>query len=550
MSVIRYLHAWTILLPLLASGACKKRQDSSDLLNTSGIPTEMLAFRAIFHGETKSLVASREELDRTFHLPTPNLSEPPAVTSADAFLNELGKRYAQARPENVFAMARRLPIDDAALRELKPVTQPVTFILVPGVFGEFIVTKPMSDVFDEKNPSPLAGDLSRALARATDASLKEDERYDLGTFSKTNRPLAEHFGFATHFEGERPLYHLIRLEMARLSLESLGKNEDVATIYVRRLRKLFQLVPPPGPVYLIGYSRGAAVALSMLDKARNDEWFKSVRGMVALGGVIYGSDLADQTTVKDSKLQKQMTIIKELADSLEVPDQVDSSQKVAVYTRNTGRWQVFLTKIVALSFTQIVNTVRDYRGVNLGELSFFIKTIWTDLKLNDFVSDYSNNVRRFKILVDSALAAGDELTTAKRLAWWREHTVPEHLAYHAITATMADPKEAGAMAEGKLSYDSGSVDYRYLLSGYRDYVKATGLRLNDSQVSVHKAQFWPELHPLLNPRQRPFKSTHLALLGTHHWALALRVVNENKDGQQNPFPRAALLKSLAIYLGQ
>ena len=50
-----------------------------------------------------------------------------------------------------------------------------------------------------------------------------------------------------------------------------------------------------------------------------------------------------------------------------------------------------------------------------------------------------------------------------------------------------------------------------------------GKQLNDGQVSVDRAMFWPALVKQLNPKQPDFRSTFLGIHGGHHWNLALPV---------------------------
>lgn len=99
-------------------------------------------------------------------------------------------------------------------------------------------------------------------------------------------------------------------------------------------------------------------------------------------------------------------------------------------------------------------------------------------------------------------------------------------------------------------YNHLSVDFTRLLGSYQSLKSLGDLHNNDSQVSLHKSIFHPELAPLLNSKQKIFKATPLALFHTHHWGLTLRSVtqiNGNKIEQKTePFPRKALLQAALL----
>jgi hypothetical protein len=170
--------------------------------------------------------------------------------------------------------------------------------------------------------------------------------------------------------------------------------------------------------------------------------------------------------------------------------------------------------------------------------------------LTNPAGDYSNNIKRFKKLIEQATAGVDSMTTATRLAWWNTHTVPAAgITFYSVNASMADP-DAGdaekAFMANHATFSPGSPDDQFLINGYRGMVKASGgVTLNDSQMVPGKSRFWAALAPLLNPAQAPLHAEWLGLLGTHHWGLALQVVSKPTDGALNPYPRVALLEAVA-----
>ena len=117
-----------------------------------------------------------------------------------------------------------------------------------------------------------------------------------------------------------------------------------------------------------------------------------------------------------------------------------------------------------------------------------------------------------------------------------------------MTAAMANPEASElekSIFDGPLGYSKRSYDDLMLLQNRLDYESLGKISLNDSQVSVAQAMFLPEAAASLNSANSGLKTQMLGTLGTHHWGLALRIVNAMKDGRTNPFPREALLKALA-----
>ena len=174
---------------------------------------------------------------------------------------------------------------------------------------------------------------------------------------------------------------------------------------------------------------------------------------------------------------------------------------------------------------------------------------------------YNTDILRFNRLAEAAVQGVSELTTDSRLAWWRTHNVPTSVRYYSVSATMADP--SSELVNNKWGYNPGSPDDVGLIKNWQDFQKVAvggeyaGTALNDSQVAIQKTVFWPQLIASLNPANTGLRSTELAILGTHHWGLALPIVTQVRklgpdDGpgllKTNPFPRVALMKALALAL--
>ena len=66
-------------------------------------------------------------------------------------------------------------------------------------------------------------------------------------------------------------------------------------------------------------------------------------------------------------------------------------------------------------------------------------------------------------------------------------------------------------------------------------------------MNLIKSFYWEELNELLNPeyKKENMPITPLAIFGVHHWAFAFPVAAPNRLGNESPFPRITLLRSLA-----
>jgi hypothetical protein len=260
----------------------------------------------------------------------------------------------------------------------------------------------------------------------------------------------------------------------------------------------------------------------------------------------------------------QMGAVSELIDNLKYTNE-ESGFFCKVKCENGKAWFKLLTDVSktfpAVTFSSLkdlYNSLLEKRGFDFNSslsLTLYLAQqygliaegtgIWNNLtSLVD--KNYDLNISRFRIFVKSLLVAAPQLTTYDRMQWWKSNLIPTNIHYYAIAGTLIDPEINPDVAESQIG--SGPFfgqDYKSLLANYRDFANINHAKLNDSQMSVQKVRFWPELNMILNPAQEKYPATFLGVLGAHHWALALSVVNANKDGSKNPFPRTQLIESLA-----
>jgi hypothetical protein len=156
------------------------------------------------------------------------------------------------------------------------------------------------------------------------------------------------------------------------------------------------------------------------------------------------------------------------------------------------------------------------------------------------------------MFISEILKAVEELKSSNRQQWWRSHTLPRHIQYLSLAATMVDPQsspDAASIYKSNEGY-SDSLDDKSLIENMRQYKTITGVSMNDSQVALHQTLFLPQIISNLNPANSGLTIKPLGVLETHHWGVSLQVVNKMKDGRINPFPREKVLLSLAAYLNQ
>ena len=126
------------------------------------------------------------------------------------------------------------------------------------------------------------------------------------------------------------------------------------------------------------------------------------------------------------------------------------------------------------------------------------------LGLHNFIFGYTSSVKRFKKLIRESIHSLENLSYTGRINWWKQNTIPSDLKYFAITGVMEDSRydNEELIESEKWGFYQGKdlPDYKLLLrQSFYDIKNFSGVELNDSQVSVHRAMFWPELHMKLNP---------------------------------------------------
>ena len=545
-------------------------------------------FRNVFAGALGAGY-SEQDVKKLIYAPSNEILYPPSGDFKDgaSFLKAAAHSVARLNPVNLYQLGAAIPLSPVPESEIESTLRTTgsnindrpTIVVVPGIFGEFIDCRSFEEVFSK--PQTAYGTYwENALKVDNDPKHRIDMGYSLADYGYQLRDIKDLVSVGSvDDKNGKPLVNIVLLNTKKLSLESIGDVSEKAEIFNRRLNKFFKIAGTPKNLIVLGYSRGTVVGLDMMATANahsaDNPWIKSVRAMVALGGVTYGSDLADLATnsmgaAPPPLSARQLVALEKFGNALTImPDNASAQTKSAIVAKNLEAWGGFAADLIKAGASDIGTMVRDapkqwannrklladgWRIDLNGPVSLVVQIFLHTLRLDHVSRDYNLNVLKGKKLIEAMVTGAKQLSKAERLKWWGKTVVPtEGIRYYSIAGTMVDPREtehdAADLAIFPKSYNTQLLDYPLLVNNYRGLRSVFGVKINDSQMSVNQVRFWPEIATKLNPAQKPMNHTFLALLGTDHWNLALRQVNVMKEGSlanpYNPFPREALLKAIA-----
>ncbi len=421
----------------------------------------------------------------------------------------------------------------------------LTFVIVPGVLGEFIDTRAFEEVFARSSSFRTQWETAANQARAMDS------RFDLESFSVKPQKISElvNAGSIDDSQG-KPLVKLVILRTYLGSMDSVGSNVEKAAVFNRRLQIYMNLMKDQN-VILMGYSRGTPLALEMITQAQAQglSYLKNVKAVVSYAGVVSGSALADVTDDLNTDSGKQLAAAKILLSKLQTSNSIwDRPQKLS---ENTLAINQFLFAVAGNSKFDPNAFLASARSGDSKTVMALITKMLGELGFMS-VYDFNGHVNRVKFFIGQVLNAVEELKSRSLVSWWKTHNLPRNIQYLSIAAAMVDPdksqmeKNIFDLREGY----SDSLDDQSLIENQRTYAKLTGVSMNDSQVALYQSLFLPEIIRGLNPQNANLNIKSLGILQTHHWGVSLQVVNKMKDGRLNPFPRESVLLALAAYLNQ
>ncbi len=467
------------------------------------------------------------------------LNAAPSLEAAAQIVRDMVYSQIALQPKSQ-ALPQDAVVFDALIKKRQ-----LTFVIVPGLLGEFIQTRAFEEVFSRPSSYQKTW---QSLALKSGLT---DPRLDLQKFADENRPIGEMIDAASiDDKSGKPLIKVIILTTKLGSLESVGDNVKQAQVFNRRLEKYVQISHDQNLV-LLGYSRGTPLALEMITQAQkqNLSYFSKVKGLVAHAGVIMGSSLADLTADESTESGRLFAGARELADSLQYSH--DPLLHAVKYAENSAAIAKFVGLVALNTKPNFLSTLKTIQNGDFHATSALILGMIDQLKLL-MITDFNGHVSRVKTLISEILISVEQLRTGPSKQWWTSHDLPKNIDYYSLSAVMVDKDRGGieqTVYQAHEGYDD-TLDDDGLLDNKRTYEKATGIALNDSQVAIHQSQFLPGVIAGLNPHNQDLNFQSLGILQTHHWGVSLKAVNAESDGRVSPFPREKILQALAIYLNQ
>ncbi len=558
--------------------------------------------------------------DQLTYLLPPDLADllkqgglPTSQADAAESLRKIGQQFADRYATDLFHVGREAGGEDLIGKvNQKLASKNVTLIIVPGYVGEWAAVNPFSEVVNDEK-SEYAKQFQKNLDNSSDKSIILDSNFDMSLVTNAHIPVwrrgmdLENLNSvakeAVVLGGGIPLSAIFktptfkqvaddysRFRKSQLldkyfdagsidvdgkaqvkaviftnpafSLESVQNIEDTAQIYLRRLNKYIELMNQKNEEYIIlGYSRGTPIALEMLARANEDlekyPWLKQMKAMVSMGGVVYGSAIADlylQGKLNSRRQASEGT--KEFKTLAAVNGYIDGAYNLSLIDPQP------LIELLEGS---------DKDG---GSLPAFNLRATLEMKTELGIV----TPQKIALLAEKAFDGILGMTTKARLDWWRKNTLPKNVVYYGMPAVMAGPIDAlkptpgsasdlsltaaisdqdyKALANSEVAYeDSRSADNKQLKGNYKSYVEATSEKtnegiqaLNDSQMALYKVVFWPKINAQLNSSYKSgYKTKLLGVVGTHHWGIAYtHGLNAGTNMKQyyNNFPRTAFLKAI------
>jgi hypothetical protein len=518
----------------------------------------LFVFRNLFYTYLKQSNYPDERIQQLIFMPPKEiLQEPTYGSSPEQGFADLRSTFARYRASHLYETGLKIPFHKIPQPEQTfAKSGPITIVLIPGILGEFIEKRP----FEEALETGQFWQKNHILLNTSRFPV-----YSLEHLKPIEEPLAKSVSLGSiDAPSGNPLINVIFLRPQMASLETVGTLQSNNDIYIKKLDLLFSLLSPTDlqNVYIMGYSRGLPVALDLISRTWKERathpWIHNVRGVVGLGGVFYGTELAD-----DAMDPTESTVTsKGVATLTWVGREIQPVTNPSQLAINTQKWAQVGYEFANLN-SRVSNAQSDVTRIDSAALqvdkmdlmataTLLWNTAFTQLNLRAAVSDYNGNVARYKHFISEAYKGLETLGTKQRMAWWKANTIPGHIKIFSITGSMPDMPR-GDKPSPLLDFDGygkNTTDFSGSLRGsfYTLTTVSNGNELNDSQATNYGSRFWPKLTRVINPSQQPLQHYYLGALGTHHWGMAFPIAFKSESGRVNPFPRLALLKSVGTFL--
>eukprot|EP01137_Pigoraptor_chileana_P036347 Opistho-2@31789 len=509
-------------------------------------------FRDIFATYAEDAGFNKTQIDDLIYFPTQDMFDvlsSPSLDDLDAVFN--ARSQSDVRKAGIERGHSRIADIDRVLLNRE---NPITIMVFPGIFGEFITHIPFEELFANGRMSAF----SRRFRELHATAAREDRTdgvFDLFAMADVDVSLTEILDIASIDSRDgRALANFVYMRPRMASMETLGSLEENRATYIRRLGKFFRVVGQDiGDVFFVGYSRSTPVVMDLVANIAKREaelpWAKKVRGIVGLDGVVWGTPLADCAFADQPPASECGDLQIAVTQLLSLADALTPNNNRSTVLSNTYKWGSTLSRILSTFITGgLPEAMKKYSVVSpsiQATWSGIIRKMFFDeFDLGSFAKSYTKNVERFRLLVKKAVNGAMVLTTKARLDWHRANELPSDRAYVAISATQYDPELVGP---SHIDPKKTSPDYFFLRTCYYQIYDFAKSRLNDGQVPVQRELFSSSIHMSLNAKQTPYKFFWATVVGSDHWGDAFPVAFDTNDKWVNPFPRSVFAKTIANY---
>lgn len=492
--------------------------------------------------------------------PPPSVLNIPLQKTPEATILAYQQSLQPIRPLDLYYEGIDQPFE---VQDNQPPLEPMTMILFPGFLQEFFGDY-LADLCVD---SHFAKEFQTRFDEAIDAS-KIDHRYSVKDQGQIKAPLNELVkAFSLDDELGQPLVRIIYLKPIFGSMESFSSMDDVVPAYLRRLDKVFKIIPIPDRLFLAGHSMGvmrASHALSTIHKSNaKPAWYESLKGIVSFNGAIWGSSMADAQDTKGTLVHALVEAGEQLLKMPESPTlgktraQIIAAQAVSllaavgIMTERVINEPKIQGELDISYLEKLGNKILHEVGLSVKDIPTIIKSAFS---WKDQGSPITPKVtRRIKDFISCIFKAMNELTLSSRIDWFRNHILPTNIPYYSIASTLPGPPTPDHFADSHdLSergfYNMRTMDYRAMRIFYYDSFAIDQVLIQDGLVGLHKARWLPELHQLANPNQDPYEEKFLGILGSTHINILLGEMFPSEQERAEGFPRHLLLKSLHRYL--
>lgn len=561
----------SVLALLLGVGGCAHTEEVETGVSEAAATRDdlgPLSFRDIFATYARGAGRSESAIKKLVYLATSDVIDPGVALepTPEGTLAELDRAFSTKLPSDLYERGDRTPLAPARdIDQSMADRGGVTIVVLPELMDELAAGAPFQEVLDLTD-STAAVEWRDALTVAGAAPETTDNAFSLTSLGAASTSLGDLVKVASidHTDGQ-PLVRIIALQTGFHSLESMGSLSDAATIVLRRLDKVFQVMGPiaPSRFYALGHGRGASMALEVASRVHTSSssatWGSKFAGVMSLGGSIYGSPLADGALIRTTPTGKIYRRFADLSRDLETCIDGETAEVRQQKTAdNVVAWNEGLSDLRSLVSALPVNDELAWEGfaTTVSEDGRFGRRIHRALaddalRLTTAVPTHCTDVARFKKLY-SALSAGIlSDSTSARHTWWQTHTIPGDMKLFALTSVMGNVSTSSTtvwpLTTNTTAYDPNTIDMKSARADFYDVFAATGIALNDGTLPLTRARFWPALMTQENVSQPAIRTYFLGTLGTYHGGLVHAESVETPGVGANPFPRALLLKALARF---